>query len=848
MRYKHVCAALVATTPLLTPLVVAEDQPQVDGYRVNDFIVQPEIRTFYGHDSNVFAQHDNEKDDSVYGVAGDINLESDWDRHALNAGLGFERGVYSSYTSENYTDYWVSTDGTFDLSDTANLFAGVSFSEEHEDRGSPDEVFGKDPVKLDSLQFHAGIANEWDSFSLRMGATLEKLNFDDVDVAGGGTINNDDRDRDLIGLGARLTYDVGQKIRPFAQVVYDKRQYSSQVDDNGYIRDSKGYKVGVGIEGELAERVRGEGYVGVLHQSYEDTRFDDVTAFDMGGHIKWYMTPQTTLTSSLKRTLEESNLSGASGYLMTRLGVSAEHRLTQRSSLSAHVGIAESDYQEIDREDFVFDTGVSYRHFFTPNVYFDASYRLSGRDSSVSRLGDAYGDAANSANTQDYEDYFDREMFFTLGALLYPTHYSSLPAGYSQPSMTLSEYDWSGLYIGGLYGQQHLLAEVDGSRGSSGTDIGEYGDNGSDIGIFAGYGWRIDEVYLGVEAEYEKSLTKVEHQKTKDESQTIVLSQNNSVGVGVKLGYETPGGSLLYGRAGIVNTEFDTFNKVNNQPVGYDDRDSQTGRKIGLGVDIPATDQLFIRMDYSLTDYDTYTADYFDSNGDPISADYDNSATKFSVGLGWYFDKQTRTVKPVKTDHDGAYVGLTLGHGAISSRATGVHNEDSTTSNFYGDFADETAVNVGGLLGYGVTFDRWFVALEAEAESGKSAWNHVRTPDGRNFSVESKGSYGLGMRLGYTLDSGALLYARYGVVKSKFNTEWVKGGNRDNDINRDDDIKGKRFGIGAEVPISNQTSIRVEYSQTDYDDYDFITSHSEADTMRFKNSEALFKTGVVITF
>ncbi len=847
MKYKSIFAALAVTTPLTAHLSYADEPSkpltESDGFVINDFVAKPELRLFYGHDSNVFAQHDDEQSDTVYGIAGDLGIESDWQQHAVSLSAGFENGVFKKYSSENYTDYWVGTEGRYDLSDTANVFAGINFSQEHEDRGNPDEIFGKDPVSYNSVQLHAGAANKWDSLALRIGATLEKLNFDNVDATGGGTINQDDRDRDLVGFGARLTYDGGQKIHPFVQAVYDKREYDSQLDDNGYARDSDGYRMSIGVEGALAERVRGEGYVGVLYQYYDDSRFDDVTAFDFGGNVKWYMTPQTNLTATLKRSLEETTLSGTPGYLMTRLGFGVDHRFNTKNSLSAFVGVAKDDYQEIDREDTIFDTGISYRHFFTPNIYFDASYSISGRDSSVSRLGDEYGNATNSANIQNYENYFDRQIFFTVGALLYPTHYEKMPAGFSTLTIAKSDFDWSGFYAGALYGRQNLLSKVDGV-----TDIAEYGDNGSDNSLFIGYGWRIDDVYLGLEAEYEKSLTKVEHQKTKAESQTIELSENNSFGAGVKLGYETLGGSLIYGRLGIVKAEFDTFNKVNNQPIGYDDQDSKTGKRYGLGVDIPATDQLFVRMDYSLTDYNSYTVDYLDNTGAPDSADFDNNSAKFSVGLGWYFDKQSRVVKPIKADHDGVYAGLLVGHGALASQASGVHNDNSTTSDFFGDFANETGLKLSGLLGYGVTYDRLFLGLEAEIESGKSAWDHVRTPDGRDFALDKKGSYGLGLRAGYTLDSGALLYARYGVVKSKLNTEWTKGGNSNNYVDRDDNIKGKRFGLGAEVPLSNQAAMRFEYTYTDYDAYNFVTSHAEVDSMKFENSEALFKTGLIITF
>ena len=78
------------------------------------------------------------------------------------------------------------------------------------------------------------------------------------------------------------------------------------------------------------------------------------------------------------------------------------------------------------------------------------------------------------------------------------------------------------------------------------------------------------------------------------------------------------------------------------------------------------------------------------------------------------------------------------------------------------------------------------------AESSTADWTHRKAPSGRNFSVEKKDTYGLGLRGGYQLRSGTLLYARADRVRTRFKTTWVKGGNRDNDVDRHDRSVGRR--------------------------------------------------------
>ena len=177
-----------------------------------------------------------------------------------------------------------------------------------------------------------------------------------------------------------------------------------------------------------------------------------------------------------------------------------------------------------------------------------------------------------------------------------------------------------------------------------------------------------------------------------------------------------------------------------------------------------------------------------------------------------------------------------------------MHQEEGTTSVFSGDFAGQDGLAGGVFLGYGITHQKWHFAIEADVETSGADWKHVREPNGRNFSVEKKGSYGLAGRVGYQLDNGSLVYFRAGKVKSKFNTDWTKGNNSEADIERDDNVWGNRFGVGTELPLTDHVSVRFDYSYTDYESYHFTTAHGKPDTMKFDNDEALFRVGISVNF
>lgn len=164
----------MATAVIISTEVMAADDTQVtqndvatliekatDGYRVGSFWVKPEASVSGVYDSNVFATRKNEAEDEILLISPNLHVGSMWDKHKLDLNMGGDFGGYQSYNSENYDDYWLNADGRYDLSTKTNVFGGIRFSQEHEDRSSPDYIqSGSGPVVIDSNRAHAGVSHE----------------------------------------------------------------------------------------------------------------------------------------------------------------------------------------------------------------------------------------------------------------------------------------------------------------------------------------------------------------------------------------------------------------------------------------------------------------------------------------------------------------------------------------------------------------------------------------------------------------------------------------------------------------------------------------------------------------
>ncbi|SEF69966.1 outer membrane beta-barrel protein [Marinobacterium lutimaris] len=811
-----------------------------------------ELETFYRHVDNLYAEHDQTSDDQLLGLSANAGVTAGSDELRWNANAGFESGRYDSYNDENYDDYWFNAGLQRSFSPNTLGSLGVGHNRVHEDRSSPDlPAAATSPTEYDVTDAYGLFSHTGSDLGWRLAGSMESYRFDDNDTVSGLSINNSDRDRLQSTLGLRLNFKPRQAIYPFAQIRADQRNYSDSVDDYGFDRDSEGYRINLGLSARITPTLSTEGFIGQLYQSYDDPRFNNISKVDFGGRLNWQITPATRLNLSLSRSLEETTLAGASGYLVTGLSGQIATSITPRDELSAGLYLAHEDYQELDRTDKLLAASLGYRHYLTKTVYLGASYTLDQHNSSLARLGDSSGASVNDANVQSFADYDSQTLMLTLGMRL-GSDGTSLVDPYATPVFYTTEaLSSSGLYAGVLGGSETAGAKVSGERGHQGTDKADYADSGLAGGAFLGYGYYIDAWYLGLEGSYLVSDADLAHSKTRDDAQTLSLDTKDRTVLDLRFGHSLPGNNLIYARVGGAYSRFDTYNRVNEYPQeAYDDSDSRWGLRYGLGTEIPTGPHTFLRLDYGVTDSRDYSISYSGHTGEPEYADYDPRATAFTLGLGWRMNETAP--KAVDTSQQsGVYAGLTLGSSSLTSRATGLHTESSSTSPsaFGGDFGDIGHGALAPVIGYAWTFDSpWQLALEVDADLLRAGWEHDRDPTGRDFGVEMNSSTAANLRLGYRLKQGTLLFASVGKERARFNTDWIKGGNDNNRINRDDEVWGTRLGLGAEIPVGRKTALRIDYSETQYDDYEFTTEHSNSDSMKFDNSRSRFRTGLVYYF
>lgn len=400
------------------------------GYHVNGFRIRPSLSITEIYDSNVFATDKDTLSDWITRTSPNIKIDSTWTEHSLRFRAGADFGRYWDYDGENYLDYWASADGRYDLNETANLFGGVGISFNHEGRDSQDAtVGGLEPTTYRSQSAHAGIKTTHGDTTYRIGGTYESLDFDNVPSVF-GTLINDDRDRELFGLGIRATHQLDAQNAVFVQALYDKRDYDMGADLNGFERDSDGYRAAIGLENDFGGGNKTEAYVGIIEQDYDDSRFDSVSKVDFGGRLTFLPDKSTKITARLQRSLNETTLAGSPGYINTSLSGRIEFRVSPRLIPHLSFGYNNADYLEIGREDDTYSAEAGVKYYVARNAYILAGARHVTHDSNDK--GVLFGS----------EDYEKNSVFLTFATQGYPL-FEPMISDFS----TDGEWEIGGLYV-----------------------------------------------------------------------------------------------------------------------------------------------------------------------------------------------------------------------------------------------------------------------------------------------------------------------------------------------------------------------------------------------------------------
>ena len=365
--------------------VTKRPRPEFDpvGVRAGSFLIFPKAELSERYNDNIYATENNTISDYITVLRPSVDLRSDWNNHMLSVNVFGESGWYADHSEEDFFDYGIVGEGRIDIQRSAYLFGGAGAQHLHEDRSDPNNVNGVDPTEYDRYDGNIGATFKPNRLGVTGEVTWRQFDFDDVATSTGVVINNQDRDRNVYRERLRVGYDIQPGYTAFVQGSLNQRDYDQVPDDNGFNRNSDGYRVDAGIEVRLSNVIDAEFFGGYFSQNYDDPAFSDVSDIDAGARVLWSVSPLATVKANLTRDVVETTQLASSSYVSTSADVSIDYELRRNILVGAGLAYSFNDYQDITREDDVWRLNVNGKYLINRNFYAGARVVYADRDSNV---------------------------------------------------------------------------------------------------------------------------------------------------------------------------------------------------------------------------------------------------------------------------------------------------------------------------------------------------------------------------------------------------------------------------------------------------------------------------------
>ena len=286
------------------------DRPKPDfdpiGIRAGSFIFYPSVIERYVYDSNVYAAPANEVSDSIFVFSPRLLVEGDLGRHSLTFNFGVDDYRYVKQTSENRTDAFGEIKAIIEASHDLNFTTSGRIAQRHELRDDSDlPSSAAEPVPYVEYSGTAAAHKQFNRVGVSLGVAASRRDYEDVAAVGGGIIEQDHRDGNVVSVGGRVTYDLMPGYRAFADIHYDWRRYRNAPGVNF---DSEGVRALAGVEFAITNLVQGELGVGYIDQDYVSPAYADISDFSYSASVIWSPTPLMTVTVDGERVVSDSNL------------------------------------------------------------------------------------------------------------------------------------------------------------------------------------------------------------------------------------------------------------------------------------------------------------------------------------------------------------------------------------------------------------------------------------------------------------------------------------------------------------------------------------------------------------
>jgi hypothetical protein len=208
-----------------------------------------------------------------------------------------------------------------------------------------------DPVTYTTFEGWSSLEKTFNWLAVSADVAYHTADYEDVDAIGGGTLDQDFRDGDIVIVGGRLGYLFSPGYSVFVDAHYNDRNYDSGIGD------STGWRGLAGVAFEITNLITGEASAGYMHQDFHDTG-DEESGFSYHVGLNWNPTPLIVVKLAGDRYVGESSVANSPGTIATTFLASVDYEVQRTLHVTPFIGVGFEDYVDSPLEDDAIFAGI----------------------------------------------------------------------------------------------------------------------------------------------------------------------------------------------------------------------------------------------------------------------------------------------------------------------------------------------------------------------------------------------------------------------------------------------------------------------------------------------------------
>lgn len=323
----------------------AESDPYAaPGVDMGAFRLFPSIEIGGVATSNVSRVPSGKTSDIGLRLRPELKIESDWVRHQLTANASFEALRYNDKSDLSTTEGSADALLKLDVRHTTSADLAVKYDASStglENREIPATAKG---TRLDqTLTVSTAVTHDFGGIDGQVKLGLTRRTFGDVELNGGGSEDNSDRNYNEAEVALRAGLNSGAVVRPYVEAAYVPRFHDKSSDRNGNRRNSQGLRVAAGVtfdddiwSGDVAATLE--------LRRFEDDSLGSAALPGVVANVTWRPTDLTRFEFSSGASIGETIAANQSSTQNWNAAVTMTHALRDNVDLIAGSGLALERY------------------------------------------------------------------------------------------------------------------------------------------------------------------------------------------------------------------------------------------------------------------------------------------------------------------------------------------------------------------------------------------------------------------------------------------------------------------------------------------------------------------------